>query len=64
MKNMNMIIKNAKSGSWSWRRELNSFLSNYPNTPHITTWVSPAELIFIDNNSSKLVKLAEISNTN
>ena len=62
MKNMNKIVKNAKNGSRSWKSEMNAFLRSYRATPHSSTGVAPADLIFRDANQSKVIKVHHVSN--
>lgn len=56
-KNLKKIIKNANNCNDDWKFELNAFLRNYRNTPHSTTTIPPASLIFINSNSSRLPQI-------
>lgn len=46
MRTMGKAIRTAHADGKNWRRELNQFLLNYRATPHSTTGISPAELLF------------------
>ena len=56
-KNLNKVMKNAAATNTSWRKELNLFLGAYRATPHSTTDVAPAQLIFKFNATSRLSSL-------
>ncbi len=44
----------AKNNRTSWERELNAFLRSYRSTPYCSTNTSPASLVFIKCNTSRL----------
>ena len=46
MRTMGKSIKTSVAEGRNWRKELNQFMLNYRATPHSTTGVSPAELLF------------------
>ena len=46
MRNLNRVLRNCKVNGKYWKEELDVFLRNYRNTPHETTGVSPASLVF------------------
>lgn len=46
MRNLNKVLRNSKVTGIHWRDELDRFLRNYRNTPHESTGVSPASLMF------------------
>ena len=52
LRNINGVIKNSKVNQSNWREELNLFLSHYRATPHDSTGVSPAKLMFKSQSSS------------
>jgi len=62
MKNMTKIVKNARNGNKNWRSEMNAFLRSYRSTPHTSTGISPADLLFNNSNTSKLPKIEMKSN--
>jgi transposase InsO family protein len=53
-KNLKKIIQISKSSNLNWRSELNTFLRNYRSTPHSSTGVSPASLVYISSNLSRV----------
>ena len=50
-------IRTAQEESRDWKQELNTFLLAYRTTPHQTTGVSPAELLFGRKLQAKLPEL-------
>ena len=50
-------IRTAQAENKDWKRELNTFLLAYRTTPHQTTGVSPAELLFGRKLRTKLPEL-------
>ena len=46
MQPLGKALKTAKIEGRPWKQELNRFLLQYRTTPHATTGVPPAELIF------------------
>ena len=46
MRSINKLVKTARIEGKSWKQELFKFLRNYRATPHPTTGVSPASLLF------------------
>lgn len=44
----------------NWRRELNKYRAAYRSLPHLTTGVSPAELLFGRKIRTKLPELADL----
>ena len=46
MKPLNKAIRTAHAQGQVWQKELPKFLLNYRTTPHITTKVAPAQLLF------------------
>ena len=46
MRNLNRVIRNSKVNNTDWKQDLDIFLRNYRNTPHETTGVPPATLLF------------------
>lgn len=46
MKPLMKAIRTAHAEGRNWRRELHKFLLNYRSTPHTTTGVAPAELLY------------------
>ena len=53
-KNLKKIIQRSFVSNSDWHEELNAFLRGYRATPHDSTGVPPADLIFINPNHSKL----------
>jgi rubredoxin len=56
-------IRIAHSEGKDWRRELNTFLLAYRSTPHQTTGVSPAELLFKRKIRTKMPDIDSIIKT-
>ena len=55
MKNISKVIKTAETNKQPFTKELNSFLRAYRSTPHCSTGVSPAALMFNrEANTSRL----------
>jgi transposase InsO family protein len=54
------VIRNAEATDRDWRQELQFFLATYRATPHSSTEVAPAELLFKFNGGSRLVSLSGI----
>ena len=52
MRNINRVMKNSKVNQSNWREELSLFLSHYRATPHDSTGVAPAKLMFKSQSSS------------
>ncbi len=46
MKPLNKAIRTAHAQGQVWKKELPKFLLNYRTTPHTTTQVAPAQLLF------------------
>ena len=46
MRNLNKVLRNSKAGHTNWKVDLDIFLRNYRNTPHESTGVTPASLLF------------------
>ena len=59
MRILNKTLRAAHLENKNWQQELFLLLGNYRTTPHSTTGVFPAELIF----GRKLVKLPEFITT-
>jgi hypothetical protein len=53
MKNLGRVIRNANSTERDWRQVL-EFLRNYRSTPHSTTGVAPAVLLYGENRTNRL----------
>ena len=51
---MKKVIQTSINNKTDWRFELNAFLRSYRSTPHSSTNKSPASLIFINCNTSRL----------
>ena len=60
MRTLNKILRAAHLEGKNWQQELFLFLRNYRATPHSTTGVSPAELLF---GRKLVVKLPELITT-
>ena len=60
MRTLNKTLRAAHLENKNWQQELFHFLRNYRATPHSTTGVSPAELLF---GRKLVVKLPELINT-
>jgi hypothetical protein len=58
MPNLTKVIRNAEATDRDWRQELQFFLATYRATPHSSTGVAPAELLFKFNGGSRLVSLS------
>lgn len=56
-RNLVKVIRNSKVSGVNWNEELNAFLKAYRSTPHSSTGVAPASLIFINPNLSRLPRL-------
>ena len=54
-------LRNAQAEGRDWRSQMDDFLMMYRSTPHSTTGVSPAELLFGRKVRTKLTKLQEIT---
>ena len=59
-KNLKKVIKTAINSSTDWKFELNAFLRAYRNTPHSSTNKSPAQLLFINNITSRLPYITKV----
>lgn len=57
MRNLKKIVIKADIENTNWKKTLNSFLLNYRATPHPSTGVSPASLIFAYEFRTKLPQL-------
>ena len=57
-------IKIAQAEGKDWKKELRAYLIAYRSTPHATTGVSPAELLFGRKIRTKLPELKEVSPSN
>ena len=60
MKNLAKVVRNAAVQRCPIQQELNRFLRAYRDTPHSTTGVAPAALMFGRTTSSRLPKLDEV----
>ena len=58
MKNLTKVFQNTAAGNIDWRFELHCFLAAYRLTPHSTTKVAPAELLFKSNSTSRLEQMS------
>ena len=56
-RNINKVMRNAAAENTSWKKELNLFLGSYRATPHSSTGVPPAQLLFKFNATSRLTTL-------
>ena len=54
MRNLAKVVRSAISERKDWKVTLNQFLRNYRSTPHATTGVAPAELMFGRFKTSRL----------
>ena len=63
-RNLKRIIQKSFVNGSDWRTELNSFLRSYRNVPHSSTKIAPADLIFVNSNSSKLPNLVKSNPSN
>ena len=52
MRNLNRVMRSSKITGSNWRTELDLFLRNYRATPHDSTGVAPAELVFKTSRST------------
>jgi hypothetical protein len=52
-------MRNSAVNNTPWRKELNTFLGAYRATPHSSTGVAPANLIFKFKNISRLSSLVK-----
>lgn len=59
MRNINKLVKTAKTENANWMTELHNLLRNYRNTPHSTTGETPASVIFSYKPRSKLPEIIE-----
>ena len=59
MKNMSKVIRNAIVERKDWRQTLNQFLRSYRSTPHSTTGIPPAVLMFGENRTDRLPTIRE-----
>ena len=59
IRNLNKVMRNSAVNNTPWRKELNMFLGAYRATPHSSTGVAPANLIFKFNNISRLSSLVK-----
>ena len=57
MKPLTKAIRSAVIDQRNWRKELNRFLLNYRATPHSTTQLSPARLLFNRDINTKLPQI-------
>lgn len=61
MKNLGKVIRSSKVENRSWRQAMNEFLRNYRSTPHSSTGVAPATLLFGENRTNRLPTISEQS---
>ncbi len=54
MKTLGQFIRKTSVENKNWKKEINQFMMNYRATPHSTTMVPPAELLFKRNIKTKL----------
>ena len=54
-------LRITKAEGRNWKSEMDNFLVMYPSTPHPTTRVSPAEMVFRRRSRTKLPHLQEFS---
>jgi hypothetical protein len=59
MKNLGRVIRSANTMDRDWRQVLNEFLRNYRSTPHSTTGVAPAVLLYGENRTNRLPTVVE-----
>ena len=57
MRNINRVIRNSKVSGNDWLLELNIFLSQYRATPHDSTGVAPAKLVFKTQSTSSCLPM-------
>lgn len=62
-RNLTKVIRNADVSGIPWQRELNFFLGSYRTTPHCSTGVPPASLIFKFSSTSRLISISELTKT-
>ncbi|CAB3986500.1 Transposon Tf2-9 poly [Paramuricea clavata] len=60
MKTVTKAIRTAHSEGKRWQSELDLFLLNYRSTPHSTTHISPAELLFNRSIRNKLPSFSSL----
>ncbi|CAB4028930.1 uncharacterized protein K02A2.6-like, partial [Paramuricea clavata] len=60
MKTVTKAIRTAHSEGKRWQSELDLFLLNYRSTPHSTTHISPAELLFNRSFRNKLPSFSSL----
>ena len=63
MKPLTKAVRSAHAEGRDWKKELYRFLLNYRATPHSSTAVSPAELLFNRKISMKLPEICEKNNS-
>ena len=56
-RNFTKVMRNSEVKGISWKKELNTFLGTYRSTPHYSTGVARARLIFKFNTCSKLERM-------
>lgn len=61
MKNLGRVIRGAKSLGRNWRKVLVEILRSYRSTPHSTTGVAPAVLLYGENRTNRLPTAIEAS---
>jgi hypothetical protein len=61
-RNLKKVMKNSVAADDSWRKELNLFLGAYRASPHKSTGIPPARLIFKFNYSARLISLCNERN--
>jgi hypothetical protein len=59
MRNLNRVIRSSKVTNTNWKNELDIFLRNYRATPHDSTGIAPAELLF--KTTSSTCRLANLN---
>jgi hypothetical protein len=59
MRNINKVMRNASVLSTCWRKEMNLFLGAYRSTPHSSTGVPPAQLVFKFNHTQRLAQICQ-----
>ena len=62
MRSIGKAICAANTGHRRWKQEIHTFLRNYRATPHGTTGMSPAELLFGRKINTKLPNLTNKTN--
>ncbi len=58
MRNLKKVYRTAKAENRSWKQAMYAYLRNYRSTPHSTTGVSPASLLFKHTFRTRLPELA------